>query len=128
MTALSEKQKALLKGLNFGVVSTVDGAGRPQTSVVWVDTDGEHVIFNTTNYRAKGRNLRENPDVSISVWDNDDPYNYFEVQGTAEFDLDGANDHISELSRRYEGKDFHTPVDRVIVRIKARAVLDYGIG
>ena len=50
------------------------------------------------------------------------------MQGTAELDLDGANDHISELSRRYEGTDFHTPVDRVIVRIKARAVLDYGIG
>ena len=127
-TVLSEKQRALLKGLNFGVVSTVDTGGRPQTSVVWVDTDGEHVVFNTTNRRAKGRNLRENPDISISVWDNDDPYNYFEVQGTAELDLDGANDHISELSRRYEGTDFHTPVDRVIVRIKARAVLDYGIG
>ncbi len=127
-TVLSEKQRALLKGLNFGVVSTVDTGGRPQTSVVWVDTDGEHVVFNTTNRRAKGRNLRENPDISISVWDNEDPYNYFEVQGTAELDLDGANDHISELSRRYEGTDFHTPVDRVIVRIKARAVLDYGIG
>ena len=127
-TLLSEKQKALLKGLNFGVVSTVDSGGRLQTSVVWVDTDGEHVVFNTTNHRAKGRNLRANPDISISVWDNDDPYNYFEVQGTAELDLDGANDHISELSRRYVGRDFHTPVDRVIVRIKARAVLDYGIG
>ena len=126
-TALSEKQRALLKGLNFGVVSTVDTGGRPQTSVVWVDTDGEHVVFNTTNKRAKGRNLRQNPLISISVWDNDDPYKYFEVEGTAELDENGAGEHIDELSRRYEGKPFHTPTDRVIVRIDATRVLDHGI-
>ena len=128
MTALSEKQKALLKGLNFGVVSTVDGAGRPQTSVVWVDTDGEHVVFNTTNARAKGRNLRENPELSISVWDNDDPYNYFEVEGTAELDLTVRTSTSTSCRSGTRARHFHTPVDRVIVRIKARAVLDYGIG
>ena len=128
MTKLTDRQIELLKGTNFGVVATVDGNGRPQTSVVWVDTDGENVIFNTTNSRAKGRNLRTNPRVSISVWDNDDPYKYFEVEGTVELDEEGANEHISELSRRYEGKDFHTPVDRVIARIKPERVLDHGIG
>ena len=127
MAQLSEKQKAMLKGHHFGVVGTVGDDGRPQTSVVWVDTDGEHVIFNTTNKRAKGRNLRANPRVSISVWDNGDPYKYFEVEGPVELDEEGAGDHISELSQRYEGKDFHTPVDRLIVRITPERVLDHGI-
>jgi PPOX class probable F420-dependent enzyme len=128
VTKLTDRQIELLKGTNFGVVATVDANGRPQTSVVWVDTDGENVIVNTTTWRAKGRNLRTNPRVSISVWDNDDPYKYFEVEGTVELDEEGANEHISELSRRYEGKDFHTPVDRVIARIKPERVLDHGIG
>jgi PPOX class probable F420-dependent enzyme len=128
MAALSDKQLELLKaGKHFGVVGTVGADGRPQTSVVWVDTDGEHVVFNTTNKRAKGRNLRQNPLISISVWDNDDPYKYFEVEGTAELDENGAGEHIDELSRRYEGKPFHTPTDRVIVRIDATRVLDHGI-
>ena len=128
MAALSDKQLELLKaGKHFGVVGTVGADGRPQTSVVWVDTDGEHVVFNTTNKRAKGRNLRQNPLISISVWDNDDPYKYFEVEGTAELDENGAGDHIDELSRRYEGKPFHTPTDRVIVRINPTRVLDHGI-
>jgi PPOX class probable F420-dependent enzyme len=122
---LTEKQRELLKGKNFGVVATVDADGKPQTSVVWVDTDGENVVFNTTNRRAKGRNLRANPIVSISVWDNDDPYSYFEVQGPAELTEEGAAEHISELSQRYEGKDFHTPVDRVIARVKPQRVLDH---
>ncbi len=127
MTALSAQHLDLLRGENFGVIATVGEDGRVQTSVVWVDTDGENVLVNTTNWRAKGRNLRANPRVSISVWDNDDPYKYFEVEGPVELTEEGANEHIRELSRRYEGKDFHTPVDRVIVRIKPERVLDHGI-
>jgi PPOX class probable F420-dependent enzyme len=127
MSALSERHTELLKGHNFGVLATVGESGRPQTSVVWVDTDGENVLVNTTNKRAKGRNLRVNPRVSISIWDNEDPYKYFEVEGPVELVDEGANEHIHELSRRYDGKDFHTPVDRVIVRIKPERVLNHGI-
>jgi PPOX class probable F420-dependent enzyme len=125
MAQLTDRQQALLKGQNFAVVATVSDGGRPQTSVVWVDTDGENVVFNTTNRRAKGRNLRANPSVSVSVWDNDDPYRYFEVQGRAELSEEGAAEHINELSHKYEGKDFHSPVDRVIVRVRPEHILDH---
>src|SRR3954451_23514140 len=126
MAKLTDRQQELLKeGKHFGVVGTVGDDGRPQTSVGWGDTDGENVVFNTTNKRAKGRNLRANPIVSISVWDNDTPYSYFEVSGPAELTEEGANEHISELSRRYSGEDFHTPVDRLIVKVKPERVLDH---
>ena len=128
MATITDKQAAVLQaGKHFGVVATVGDDGRPQTSVVWVDWDGENVVFNTTNARAKGRNLRDNPRVSISVWDNDDPYAYFEVEGTATLDEEGAAEHINELSQRYTGEDFATPVDRVIVRVRPARVLDHGI-
>jgi PPOX class probable F420-dependent enzyme len=128
MAELSSKQLDFLRsGRHFGVVATVDPAGRPQTSVVWVDTDGRNLVFNTTNARAKGRNLQADPRVSITVWDADDPYRYFEVEGTAELDEEGAADHIEELSQRYEGRPFRTPVDRVIVRVRPTRVLDHGI-
>jgi PPOX class probable F420-dependent enzyme len=125
MAELTERQLGLLKGRNLAVVATVGERGRPQTSVVWIDTDGENVVFNTTNARAKGRNLRSNPEVSVSVWENDDPYSYFEVQGRAELSEEGAAEHINELSHRYEGKDFSSPVDRVIVRVRPDRVLDH---
>jgi PPOX class probable F420-dependent enzyme len=128
MAALSNRQLELLKnGKNFGVVGTVGEDGRPQTSVVWVDTDGERVVFNTKPSRAKGRNLLNDGRLSVTVWDNDDPYKYFEVEGTAELDEEGAGEHINELSLRYEGKPFHTTTDRVIVRVNASRVLDHGI-
>ena len=127
MATLSAKHLELLKGKNFAVVATVGDNGRPQTSVVWIDTDGENVVFNTTNSRAKGRNLRKDPRVSISIWDNEDPYKYLEVEGAAELDENGAGEHINDLSHKYEGKDFHTPVNRVIVRVRPDRVLDHGI-
>jgi PPOX class probable F420-dependent enzyme len=127
MAALTDKQLELLKGQNFAVVATVRADGAPQTSVVWVDTDGENVVFNTTNARAKGRNLRHDPRVSISIWDDADPYKYLEVEGDASLDENGAGEHINDLSLKYEGKDFHTPVNRVIVRVKPARVFDHAI-
>jgi PPOX class probable F420-dependent enzyme len=125
---LSEKQRAMLTaGRHFGAVATIGADGMPQTSIVWLDTDGENLVFNTTTKRAKGRNLAANPRVSVSVWDDDDPYRYFEVQGTAELVEEGADEHIHELSRRYSGVDFHSPTDRVIVKVRPERVLDHGI-
>jgi PPOX class probable F420-dependent enzyme len=127
MSALTDKHLELLRGKNFAVVATVRKDGSPQTSVVWIDTDGENVVFNTTNARAKGRNLRKDPRVSVTIWDNADPYRYVEVEGTAELDENGAGEHINDLSHKYEGKDFDTPTNRVIVRVRPDRVHDYGI-
>lgn len=127
MATLTDKHLELLRDKNFAVVATVGEDGSPQTSVVWIDTDGENVVFNTTNSRAKGRNLRKNPRVSVSIWDKDDPYRYVEVEGPASLDENGAGEHINDLSLKYEGKDFHTPTNRVIVRVHPERVLDHGI-
>jgi PPOX class probable F420-dependent enzyme len=127
VASLTDKQVELLKARNFAVVATAGDDGSLQTSVVWIDTDGENVVFNTRNDRAKGRNLRTNPHVSITIWDNNDPYRYFEVEGDAALDEDGAGEHINDLSLKYEDKDFHTPTNRVIVRVKPERVLDHGI-
>jgi PPOX class probable F420-dependent enzyme len=128
MPKLTETQLEMLRnGKNFGVVATVGEGGRPQTSIVWVDTDGEHLVFNTTNARAKGRNLRDRPYASVTVWDFDDAHRFFEVQGPAQLVDEGAAEHIEELSWRYDGHAFRAPVDRVIVRVSPERVIDHGV-
>ena len=77
MPKLTDIQVKLLRGKCFAAVATLQPDGTPQTSIVWVDTDGEHLIFNTTNARAKGRHLRRDPRVSAAIFDPDDPYAYF---------------------------------------------------
>ncbi|MGZ4291753.1 MAG: PPOX class F420-dependent oxidoreductase [Gaiellaceae bacterium] len=127
MAVLTEAQVELMRGKNFAAVAALREDGTPQTSIVWIDTDGEHVVFNTTNWRAKGKHLRRDPRVSVSVFDAEDPYRYFEVEGVAELELAGADEHINELSRKYRGIDFHTPHDRVIVKVKPERIFDYQV-
>ena len=124
---LTEKQIELLRGNNFAAVATLKQDGTPQTSIVWVDTDGEAVLFNTTNPRAKGRHLRRDPRVSVCVFDAANPYRYFEVEGRAELVDDGADEHIHALSRKYRGEDFGGPLDRVIVRVVPERVFAYQV-
>jgi PPOX class probable F420-dependent enzyme len=127
MATLTEKQAQLFLDPNFGVVGTVKEDGSPQTSVVWVDWDGENVVFNTKRPRAKGRHLTRNPRVSISVIDREDPYRYVEVEGTAVLDDEGANEHIGKLSHKYKGTDYHDPTGRVIVRVRPERVHTMGV-
>ena len=127
MAKLTKQQAEILEGPNFGVVATVKPDGTPQTSVVWIDWDGENVIFNTIITRAKGRNLLHDPRVSISVWDGEDPYRYVEIEGVASFDPEGAAEHIHKLSRKYRGVDYPTPDGRVIVRVRPTRVHSMGV-
>ena len=127
MAELTNGQIELARGgRGFAVVATLGPGGAPQTSIVWVDTDGDHLLVNTTNTRAKARNLRRDPRISVLVFDVGDPHRYFEVEGTAELVRDGAEEHIEELSQRYDGKEFTGPRDRVIVKVTPRRVFDYG--
>jgi PPOX class probable F420-dependent enzyme len=123
VATLTEDQLALFRAKNYGVVATVGPNGTPQQTIVWVDEEDGRPVFNTRNRRAKGQNLRRDARISILVWEN--PYRYVEVEGVAELEQDADGSHVHRLSRKYTGQDFHTPVDRVIVRVAPRRVYDY---
>jgi hypothetical protein len=45
-----------------GVLTTMMPDGQPQSSLVWVDYDGECVLVNTTLERQKGRTCAPTPE------------------------------------------------------------------
>jgi|SRR5512132_3834951 PPOX class probable F420-dependent enzyme len=128
MAALTEEQGQLFKRKNLGIVATRRRNGAAQLTPVWVDWDGENVLFNTAEGRVKPRNIRRNPVVSIHVTEHDDPYRWISVTGPAEIAEDGAREHINELSHRYVGRDFtfSDGEKRLIVRIKPERVVARG--
>ena len=91
-----------------GVLATLMPDGMPQSSVVWVDYDGEHVLINTTLERQKGRNMQLNPKVTILVIDLNDSSRWIEVRGQViEMTRDGADAHANKLTQRYcPGKQY----------------------
>jgi PPOX class probable F420-dependent enzyme len=82
-------------------IGTVDEDGQPQVTPVWVDVREGKPAFNTAVGRAKERNLRERPQVSLTIADPDDPYRYVEVQGRAVLSEEGADQYIDDLAKKY---------------------------
>src|SRR5262245_54266358 len=95
--------------------------GTPQVTPVWVDTDGDAVLFNTAKGRVKHRNLMRDPHASVSMADRDDDYRTLVVRGRVEMTEEGAAEHIDKLARKYLGTEnypFHNPAEqRIIVRL-----------
>lgn len=123
---LSEDLLALLRKPLLAHVATVMPDGTPQSTPVWIDTDGEHVLFNTAKGRVKHRNILRNPAVALSFVDDENPYRMVEIRGTAEVVEDGADEHIDSLTKKYLNQDkypFRQPgEERVIVRIRPVAI------
>jgi PPOX class probable F420-dependent enzyme len=118
---LSPQEVELLNEPQIANVATVMADGTPQLTPVWIDTDGEHVFFNTAKHRVKYRNLQRNPKVAISVVDRNDPYRLVVLRGTAEFIEDGADAHIDKLAKKYLDADSYpfrkAEETRVIVKV-----------
>ena len=127
MPTLTDSQAQLLLDPNFAVVAVVRPDGSPQTSVVWIDWDGESAVFTTRRERAKGRHLEGNPRVSLSVFDLADPYRYVELEGAATLEDEGAAEHIHKMSHKYRGVDYPEPEGRVLVRVRPERVYTMGV-
>ncbi|HEY7880990.1 MAG TPA: PPOX class F420-dependent oxidoreductase [Streptosporangiaceae bacterium] len=119
--------RALLDGLNFATVATVQPDGSPQTSVVWIRADGDDLLFSTIKGRRKHANLTRDPRVSVLVLDAGDPYSYCEIRGTAELTDDPQAELIEELSVKYTGESFgeRPGEQRVAVRVRPAKVFVY---
>src|SRR6476661_6201549 len=98
MPELNEQQVAFLRAGHLAVVTTLRADGSPHSTVVWIDSDGENVVFHTARGRAKGRNLLAVARVSVVTVDGDDFHRWLTVDGRAERIDEGADAHIQSLA------------------------------
>jgi PPOX class probable F420-dependent enzyme len=119
---LTDDQVALLRDKVLAHVATVMPDGSPQVTPVWVDTDGEAVLFNTAKGRLKYRNLSRDPRVAISVSAKDNDYRTVVLRGRAEFIEEGADAHIDRLAKKYLGADSYPGRKPGEVRVTVRVV------
>ena len=111
----------LARGQNFAALTTLLPGGHPQTQVMWVDANEQHLLINTEVHRQKFRNVERDPRVTVTIWDKEDPYRFVEVRGEVVEKVKGqeARKHIDELSQKYRGKPYQTQIrsERVVLRI-----------
>jgi PPOX class probable F420-dependent enzyme len=117
--------KTLLQDKAYGHVVTVNATGRPRVTMVWMDVEGDEVLFNTAEDRKKAQDLRRDPRVSVSVQDPNNPQSYAVFHGKARITTDGARSHIDKLAKRFLGIDQYPgpPGEtRLIVRISVERI------
>jgi len=83
MAEIQEEAVPLLEGRHLAHVGTINADGSPQVAPVWVDHDGDTVLFNTAKGRVKEKNLARDPRCSISIVDSDNPYQPLTIKGRA---------------------------------------------
>ena len=102
-------------------------SGAPQSSVIWIDVEGDTIVFNTAEGRVKPNNMRRDARVAIAVHNAENPYQQAMIPGhVTEMTHDGADTHIDAMAKKYMGVDsypFRVEGEvRVIVKIAAEKV------
>jgi PPOX class probable F420-dependent enzyme len=123
---LSPKARELIGRPVLASLTTLNANGSPQVTPIWVDLDGDDLLFNTAEGRVKARNLHRDPRVAVSVIDPEDPYNVVALRGSvADITTDGADAHIDSLAKKYLGVDTYPMRSEGEVRIKVRVRTDH---
>jgi len=73
-------------------LAVVRADGAPHVAPVWVDLDGDDVVFMTSADTLKGKAIRRDPRVSVCWDDERPPFSFVTIAGTATTSVD-----VSEL-------------------------------
>jgi PPOX class probable F420-dependent enzyme len=132
---LDENARTLLdKPKQFATISTIEPDGRPQSSVVWFERDGDDLLVSTVEGRRKHRNLRARSHAA-RCWctTRTSPYAYVEVRGHVEMTQRGRPrvdrpvravlPGLGPLSRRTTARTMCASVVRVVAdKVVSRAI------
>jgi PPOX class probable F420-dependent enzyme len=106
MSKLTDPEvKQLLDAPNYAIVSTLNEDGSILSTVVWLSADDSEIAINSAKGRRWPANLERDPNVTVLVYENGNPYNYVEIRGNASATTDGADEHIDALTKKYIDQD-----------------------
>lgn len=103
----AEVREFLLGRARTASLATVRADGRPHVAPVWFDLDGEAVIFTTWHTSVKAHNIRRESRVSLCVDDEEPPFAFVLIEGTAQIserDPDLGR-WATRIAGRYMGED-----------------------
>jgi PPOX class probable F420-dependent enzyme len=102
-----ERRAFLMQDTRTAKVATTRKDGSPHVTPIWFVLDGDDVIFTTHESSLKGKALTRDPKVSIAVDDQEPPYSFVMIDGTATLtrDYDELVAWATKIGGRYMGAD-----------------------
>ena len=104
-TLTAEQRQFLLEGTRTGKLATTRKDGRPHVVPIWFDLDGDTLVFTTAETSLKGISLRRDPRVCMCVDDEQPPFAFLMIEGTASISEDPGELRrwATRLGGRYMG-------------------------
>ncbi|GAA2785741.1 PPOX class F420-dependent oxidoreductase [Kitasatospora sp. CM 4170] len=120
MVEISKDIRARIDAGHIWYVATVNADGSPHVSPMWVGTEGDLVLFNTSVGRIKERNLRRDPRVCLSSADPADPYGRVQIRGRVVRFVEGVEadrtmDRLAGVYLGTERYEWRVPGERRVV-------------
>ena len=131
MATIEGRGREILEAPNFAHVATKRADGTIHGVVVWQHVADGRIELNSAEGRAWPSNVERDPQVTITVADAQNPYEYVEIRGrVVETTHEGADEHIDSLAKKYMGLDrypLHREGEqRVIFKIEPEHVHHFG--
>ena len=88
-------------------LATTRSDGRPHVAPVWFLLDGDTIVFTTGAESVKGRALRRDGHVALCVDDEQPPFAFVLIEGTATLSTDTSElrEWATRIAARYMGAD-----------------------
>ncbi|WP_227980900.1 PPOX class F420-dependent oxidoreductase [Nocardia spumae] len=125
----AELKKILDTTKVFATLATIGRDGQPHLTVIWLDRDGDELVYSTTVARAQYKNVVRDPRVTVMINPPDAPYLYAEIRGTATITPDPERAMPDRLSAKYTGQPYAEfnpasvdDAERVIVRVTPQRI------
>lgn len=86
-------------------LATTRRDGRPHVAPIWYDVDDDTLVFTTGAATVKGHAVRRTGQVALCVQDDEPPFSFAVVEGTATWsdDLDDVRHWATRIGGRYMG-------------------------
>lgn len=109
MTSITDPRvrEFLSAGTRTGKLGYLASDGRPLVAPIWFVVEGDAIVFNTGADTAKGKSIRRDPRVVLTVDLEEPPYGFVQVQGTASVDEDPTElvRTATAIGGRYMGRE-----------------------
>jgi PPOX class probable F420-dependent enzyme len=100
------RARELIDAPNFVTLASERADGGTHLTVIWANLEDSRIAVNSAEGRTWPENVRRNPEVSLVVINNENPYEYVSIRGRIVEDThDGADEHIDRLAKKYLDKD-----------------------
>jgi PPOX class probable F420-dependent enzyme len=124
---IPEEVRDLFDGPSLAHVSYRNHKDQIVTFPMWVDFDGEHILVSSPLGSRKGKSLRADPQVAVSIVSTTNPWHWLSISGrVVEILPDEDLAFIDRMSQKYTSKTYERRTPREIFTVAIERVSSSG--